>query len=73
MRTVSCYYCGFPVEWDPENILEDAGISLEDCERNDLAVICNLCLNMCELETTVEVIKTTDELRSHFKVDKCQM
>lgn len=74
MKIVSCYYCGYPVVWDPKNILEEEGITLEDCERNNLAVICNLCLGMCEVEFEVETIRTAAELRSHFKVDnRCQM
>lgn len=67
-RTVDCYYCHCPVVFDPQGKLEEEGITLEDCERGGLAVICNLCMDMAEVENApMETITTTTELRSHFK------
>lgn len=68
-RLVDCYYCGCPVEWDPDGKLEGEGITLEDVERGGLAVICNLCLDMAEVEPSarVETIHTAAELKTHLK------
>lgn len=52
MTIIGCHFCGLPVEWDPSGKLDEMGITLESCEQHGLAVICNLCMDMAEVEGT---------------------
>ena len=71
MTIVGCYFCGCPVEWDPAGKLEAMGITLEHCERHNLAVICNLCLDMAEVEDGVTVeVETIDHNQLKAMLEK---
>lgn len=70
MTIVGCHYCGLPVEWDPSGRLEkELGITLEACEAQGLAVICNLCMDMAEVEGTELDVIDQMELKAYLEKD----
>lgn len=66
---VDCHFCGCPVVFDPSGRLAAIGITLAECERHNLAVICRTCTDMAEVEDSLE-IEIIDEVQLKERLSK---
>lgn len=66
---VDCYFCGLPVDFDPTGRLAELGITIEVCEAHCLAVVCNLCLDMAQVEGVEIEEMNQDGLKDYLEKD----
>lgn len=69
MTVVNCYYCQCPVNFDPTGKLAEHGVTLETCTQHDLAVICNLCMDMAEVEGSEVCVMDQSQLKDYLDKD----
>jgi hypothetical protein len=64
---IDCFYCGFPVEFQEKTMMDQMGVTLADCVRRDMHIICNVCADMMEVEGCKVEILDQEQFLKHLK------